>query len=82
MKYRVIFELPEIEYIRSSQVKERNLKSMVLYLSKVSNMESGDAFYAMEVNGFPIVEAHPVRANCFSDVYPSDFGEKYDKCNS
>ena len=45
-------------------------------------MESGDAFYAMEVNGFPTVEAHPVRANCFSDVYPSDFGEKDDNSNS
>ena len=65
------FVLPEMELLSSPWVKEGNLKPMVLYVPTASNMQLGDAFCAMDINGMKVLlvfqmtvpEAHPVKAN-------------------
>ena len=71
------FAVPKYEILNRNWKEEHNLVSGVLYQPSVSNMEAGDAFCVLLINGvyslivfqMTVAEIHPIKANGLTYIY-------------
>ena len=83
-----------MELLNKTFVEEKNLKPDVFYHSRSTNLQSGDAFCAISVNGsnvteylliiiqITVAESHPIKVKGLSDIlsaYPDEIRKKITK---